>query len=329
MSSLAPLLESFFTDRLYRQRQASPNTITSYRDSFCLILSFAKCKLGKEPSMLKIQDFTPEFVGDFLNHLESVRKNSARTRNARLAAIHSFFRYIATKQPENSAQIQQVLAIPQKRFTRKIVTFLNTDEMESLLKAPDQRNWMGRRDHAILLTALQTGLRVSELINLRIQDVVLCKGAHVKCLGKGRKERCTPLTKHTVEVLKSWLSEQAGIESDPIFSGINGGKLSRDSIERLVTKYVEAATKDCPTLKDKKISPHSLRHSTAVQLLRANVDTSLIALYLGHESSQTTQIYLHADLSTKEKAIARVTPIRSRNRRYRPSDKLLSFLECL
>jgi integrase/recombinase XerD len=329
MNSLAPQLEAFFTDRLQGQRDASPHTIAAYRDTFRLLLGFVQQQLGKAPSELDLQDLDAPLMGAFLEGLETQRHNSVRTRNARLAAIHSFFRFVALRRPDHSAIIQRVLAIPHKRFDRTLVTFLTQREIQALLAAPDRDSWTGRRDHALLLLAVQTGLRVSELIQLNAQDVHLGTGAHVRCRGKGRKERCTPLTAQTIAVLRPLMQEHAQQPTDPLFPSRRGTRLSRDAVERLVHKYVTHARAGCPSLRDKRISAHVLRHTSAMLLLQAGVDRSVIALWLGHESIETTQIYLHADLSMKERALARVAPLTTGPHRYRAQDALLTFLEGL
>jgi site-specific recombinase XerD len=329
VSSLAPTLEAFFTERLAQQRQASPHTVLAYGDTFRLLLDFARRRTGKAPSRLDLQDLDAPLVGAFLEHLEQERQNSVRTRNARLAAIHSFFHFAAYRHPEHAALIQRVLAIPPKRFDRAIVSFLSPPEVDALLSSPDRGTWIGRRDHALLLLALQTGLRLSELTQLTCQDVQLGPGAHVRCHGKGRKDRCTPLTAQTVAVLHVWLRERHGHPTDPLFPSHRGSALSPDAVQRLVTKYAAGAQQTCPSLRDKRVTPHVLRHTSAMQLLRAGVDTSTIALWLGHEGVETTQIYLHADLSIKERAIARTAPPGVRPGRYRASDSLLAFLDGL
>jgi len=329
MTALAPLLEAFFLDRLLRQRRASPNTIASYRDTFRLLLAFAKERLLKSPSTLLLTDLDAAFVSALLDHLESHRKNSVRTRNVRLAAIHSFFHFIATQEPAHSALIQRVLAIPHKRFDRNLVCFLTVTEIKAMLAAPDRSSWIGRRDHALLLTMIETGLRVSELIHLKCEDISLHQGAHVRCLGKGRKQRSTPISSQTVAVLRTWLKERGDNPAEPLFPSRRGSQLSRDAVERLVFKYAAAAGKSCPSLRGKNVTPHSLRHTTAVQLLEAGVDRMIIALWLGHESIETTQIYLDADLAIKQRALARTAPPNTKPGRYRPSDKLLAFLEAL
>jgi len=329
MTTLAPLLEAFFLDRLLRQLQASPNTIASYRDTFRLLLTFAKKHLLKAPSALLLSDIDAPFVGSFLDYLETERKNSPRTRNNRLAAIHSFFRFVAFSEPAHSALIQRVLAIPHKRFDRNLVCFLTRTETDDLLKAPDRDSWIGARDHALLLTMSETGFRVSELINLKCEDVCFESIAHVRCRGKGRKQRSTPLSSKTVAVLRNWLKQRGATPSEPLFPSRRGGALSRDAVERLVKKHTATARNNCSTLINKNVSPHVLRHTAAVQLLEAGNDSSMIALWLGHESVETTQIYLHADLAIKARALEKTAPPNTKPGRFRPPDKLLAFLERL
>jgi integrase/recombinase XerD len=328
-ANLPALVQSFFTDRLLRQRNASPNTIAGYRDSFRLLLHFAAQRLGKAPSDLLIEDLNAPFIGEFLQHLETNRGNSARTRNTRLAAIHSFFRYVALTEPAHALICQRVLAIPSKRFERKLIEFLTRPEIEVLLAAPDPSTWIGRRDRTLLLVAIQTGLRVSELIALRWQDIVLGTAAHLRCEGKGRKHRSTPLRRDAQSMLRAWLQRQPAQPEDRVFPSIRGGALSRDAVEWLVAKHTATAQQHCPSLKRKKITPHVLRHTAAMQLLHHGVDRSVIALWLGHESMETTQIYLHADMQLKEQALARTTPLGTKPGRYRPDDQLIAFLESL
>lgn len=329
MTTLAPILESFFTQRLITQRRVSPNTVASYRDTFRLLLIFAHKTTGKAPCKMQLTDLDAPLITAFLDHLERQRGNSIRTRNARLVAVHSLFRHAALEEPAHAGLIQRVLAIPQKRFEQAIVSFLTKEEVEAILASPDQTEWIGRRDHALLVVAAQTGLRVSELIGLRRQDISLHHGPHVRCHGKGRKERCTPLTTQTVAVLRAWISAQDTNPDAPLFPSRRGTPLSRDAVERLVDKHAHNAAQRCPSLRDKTISPHVLRHSTAMQLLHAGVDTSVIALWLGHESVQSTQIYLHADMSIKQKALDRIAPVDTHPGRYQPPDALLAFLEAL
>jgi site-specific recombinase XerD len=329
MTLLAPLVQSFFTEHLLDQRRASPQTVAAYRDGFRLLIGFSSRRAERPPSELAVEDVDAACVVDFLRHLESDRHNSARTRNARLSAIDSFFRYVALREPAALATAQRVLAIPHKRFERALVTFLSEAEINALLKASDRDTWLGARDHALLLVALETGLRVSELIGLTRADVHLGRGAHVRCSGKGRKERCTPLRSQSVAVLRAWLKRHDRGASTPLFPTRSGTSLSRDAVERLVAKYATRAAESCISLRGKVVSPHVLRHTSAMQLLHGGVDRSTIALWLGHESVETTQMYLHADLSIKERALARTAPPRTGARRYRPPDALLAFLEGL
>ncbi len=329
MSTVAPVLEAFFTERLIAQRQASPHTVAAYRDTFCLLLRFVQEETGKSPSELDLADLDAPLIGAFLAHLEAKRGASVRTRNARLTAVRSLFRFAAFRHPEHAALIQRVLAIPSKRFDRALVTFLSASEIDALLDSPDRSAWIGRRDHALLLVALQSGLRVSELTGLTCGDVELGTGAHLRCTGKGRKHRITPISARTVAVLRTWLVERGGEPADPLFPGPSGAALSRDAVRRLLVRHVAAAANACPSLAAKRVSPHVLRHSCAMSLLLAGVDTSVIALWLGHEDIRTTQIYLHADLRLKERALARTAPPHSAPGRYRPPDKLLAFLEGL
>ena len=328
-STFPELLQNFFTDRLRNQMEASPNTIAGYRDTFRLFLRFAGEKRGKSPTKLRVEDLDAELVGDFLLHVETSRKNSARSRNIRLAAIRSFFRYVAMSEPAYMLHCQKILAMPSKRYIRRTVDFLDQPEIEALLKAPDRATWVGRRDHLVLLMAVQTGLRSSELVNLRQRDVVLGVGAHIRCEGKGRKQRCTPLRQETAKLMELWLKEHQGAENDPLFPTIRGDRMSRDAFERIVRKYTLSASVSCDSLVGKRVSPHVLRHSTAMELLQHGVDQSVIALWLGHESVETTQVYLHADLRIKEKVLSSLAVTSSRPGRYRPDDKLLAFLEGL
>lgn len=323
------LLAAFFTDRLMQQRQVSPHTIASYRDTFRLLVRYAEGQLHKTPSQLAIDDLDAAFVGAFLTHLETERHNGARTRNARLAAIHSFFRYVALQEPRYVALAQRVLAMPSKRYTRRTVAFLNQAEVAALLKAPDPNTWAGRRDRTLLLVAVQTGLRAAELIQLRCRDVVLGAGAHLRCQGKGRKERCTPLRKDAAAALRAWLKERSGESTDSVFPNQRGGSFSHDGLGYLLAKHLAKAQAHCPSLKNKRVTPHTLRHTAAMDLLHNGVDRAVIALWLGHESVETTYIYLHADLKLKEQAMAKTSPSQLRPTRYRPDDAVLSFLKSL
>ena len=329
MTALAPVLQAFFTDRLARQRHASGQTVAAYRDAWRLLLTFAAGRTGKQPGQLDIADLDAPLIGAFLTQLETSRGNSVRTRNARLAAIHSLFRYAALRHPEDAAVIARVLAIPPKRFDKALITYLTEQEITALLAAPDQGTWTGRRDHALLMLACQTGLRATELTSLTIGDVHLGTGAHVSCLGKGRKQRITPLTATTVAVLAGWLAERGGLPADPLFITRRGTPLSRDALERRIARYTANAALSCPTLREKKVSPHVLRHSAAMRLLNAGIDTSVIALWMGHENIATTQVYIHADLALKERAIARTAPPDTPPGRYQPPDAVLAFLDGL
>ena len=323
------LLQSFFSNRLIAQRQASPHTIASYRDTFRLLLQFAHQKLGKPASRITLEDLNAPFIGAFLDSLEHDHGNAVRTRNLRMTVIRSFFRYTALESPQHAGLVQRVLAIPSKRHERRLVGFLSRPEIEALLSMPDRNIWRGRRDHALLLMAAQTGLRVSEITALRQQDVVLGRGAHVHCVGKGRKERCTPLAKSTAAVLAEWIREQGPASGQILFPNAQGGRLSSDAVQYLVSRYAAAAEQKCPTLKAKRVTPHVLRHSAAMELLQGGVDRSAIALWLGHESVETTQIYLDADLALKEQALKKASPLEVTELRFRPDDRLLTFLKSL
>jgi integrase/recombinase XerD len=329
VSALAPTLQAFFTDRLVAQRHASTHTIAAYRDTWRMLLRYAAARTGTPPAGLDLADLDATLIAAFLDHLERDRGNTARTRNARLAAIHSLFRFAAPAHPEHADSIARVLAIPPKRYDRALITWLSEPEVDALLSACDPSTWTGRRDHALLLLAVQTGLRVSELTALTGRDIHLGVGAHVACHGKGRKDRITPLTSRTVTVLREWLHEPGGGSDAPLFPTRRGGRLSRDAIEHRITHYADKAADGCPSLHGKKITAHVLRHTTAMRLLHAGVDTSVIALWLGHVSVDTTQIYLHADLELKQKALARTRPPNSRTGRYQPPDTLMAWLQAL
>jgi site-specific recombinase XerD len=328
-TTLAPLLQRFFTQRLMQQRQASPHTISSYRDSFRQFLKFVQQRLRKPPSRLTFEEVDAPLIVAFLDELEKHQGLSVRSRNLRLTAIHSFFRYAAFEAPAHSAPIQRVLAIPSKRFTRTLVQFLIRPEVDALLAAPDQFSWSGRRDHAFLLVAVQTGLRLSEMTGLKRADLIVGAGAHLRVIGKGRKERCTPLARSTLAVLKAWLREPPRGDGDVLFPNAQGERLSVHGVQYLLTKHRMAASKVCPSLKEKRVTVHRLRHTMAMDLLQAGVDRSVIALWLGHESVETTQIYLEATLAMKERALAKTLPPHGRPGRYQPGDQLLGFLNSL
>jgi integrase len=328
-TGLPSLLQRFFTERLLRQLSASPHTVAGYRDAFRLLLRFAAKRLGRAPSDLRLEELDAPFLAEFLDHLERERGNGARTRNTRLAALHAFFRYVALSEPALALHCQRVLAIPPKRYARGPVEFLVEEEIEALVAAPDPTSWIGRRDRTLLLVAVQTGLRNGELTALRREDVALGTGAHVRCRGNGRKTRCTPLRPDVVALLGAWLAEQPTDLKAPVFPSFRGGPLSSDALQRLVAKHAATAAASCPSVAGKEVTPHTLRHTAAMELLRRGVDLSVIALWLGHESMETTQIYLHADMRLKEQALARTTPSGAAPGRYQPQDDLLRFLESL
>jgi site-specific recombinase XerD len=327
-AALPALIQRFFTDRLCTQLEVSRHTVAGYRDTFRLLLRYASAQLGKPPVKLTVEDVDADLVADFLVHTETARGNSARSRNTRLAAIRSFFRFVAMTDPTWLLHCQRVLAMPNKRYVKRTVTFLDADEMAALLAAPDRSTWAGRRDHALLLLAVQTGLRASELVGLTRGDVVLGTGAHIRCLGKGRKERATPLRRDTAKLLATWIGADKD-EGRPLFPSIRGERLSRDALEHLVRKHCLTAARTCPSIGAKRVTPHTLRHSNAMDLLHHGVDPAVIALWLGHENVETTQIYIHADMRMKEKALARVAARPTPSGRFRPDDQLLAFLEGL
>src|SRR6516225_10225891 len=329
MTALAPALQAFFTQRLITQRNSSPETIAAYRDTWRLLLAFAREQTGRQPFQLDLDDLDAPLIGAFLTHLERDRGNTARTRNARLAAIHSFYRFAALEHPEHAHTIARVMAIPTKRYERNTVTYLDRDEIAALLAAPDKHTWLGRRDHALLTLMVQTGVRVSELTSLRVGDVHLGTGSHIRVLGKGRKRRATTLTGETVKILRAWLKERCGQPEKPLFPTRQGRTLSRYTVGVIVVKHTATATTACSSLQSKRVTPHTLRHTNAMLLRAKGVDIATIALWLGHESTQTTHIYEHADPALKEQAIARTAPLGAKPGRYRPSDTLLAFLEAL
>jgi len=327
--SLPALLESFFTQRLMQQRQASPHTISSYRDTFRQFLKFTEQRLHKAPSLLTFQEINAPLIVAFLDHLEKHQKVRTRSRNLRLTALRSFFRFAAYEAPAHAAQIQRVLAIPSKRFTRTLVPFLTRAEVDAMLAAPDQRTWSGRRDHAFILLAVQTGLRLSEMTGLKRENIIFGAGAHVRVIGKGRKERCTPIARSIVAVLKAWLREAHRGDGQVLFPNAQGDCLSVHGVQYLLNKHRATAAISCPSLNLKRVTVHRLRHTMAMDLLQAGVDRSVIALWLGHERVETTQIYLEASLAMKEKALARTSPPHAKAGRYKPGDRILAFLNSL
>jgi site-specific recombinase XerD len=329
VSLIAPTMQSFFTDRLVKQRRVSPRTIAVYRDTMRLLVNFANDHTGKPPHRLDWDDLDPAMITAFLEHLERDRANSTRTRNLRLTAVRSLFAYAALRHPEHAALIQQVLAIPSKRFDKPTVTFLTAPQIDAIVNAPDLTRWEGRRDRALLLTAVQTGLRVAELTSLNCGDLTFGTGAAVRCLGKGRRHRAVPLTAPTQAVLRVWTAERSGQPDDPLFPARTGQRLSADAVQRLVRKHANTAAADCPTLRADQVHPHVLRHSCAMTLLQAGVDTAVIALWLGHADLRSTNAYLHADMAIKQRALDLTTPASTPPGRYRPADPLLAFLESL
>lgn len=328
-TTFAALLQAFFADRLVRERRVSHHTVAAYRDCFRILFGFAKQRLSKAPSLLLLEDLDAPFVVDFLQYLETDRDNGARSRNARLAALHSFFSYVALREPAYAHLCQRVLAIPSKCHEKRPIDFLLADEIDALLGIIDRSTWIGRRDRTLLSLAIQTGLRVSELVTLRCRDIVLGPSPYVRCEGKGRKQRCTPLRRDLVALLEAWLRERRGQPDDPVFPSQRGGALSRDALEKLLAKYATVAAAKCPSLKSKRVSPHVLRHTAAMELLRHGVDRTVIALWLGHESVETTHVYLHADLNLKEQALARTSALGLKPGRFRADDDLVAFLEAL
>jgi len=329
MTAITPTVQMFFTDRLARQHQASAHTMAAYRDTLRLLFVFVQKRTGKYPARLDWDDLDHDVISAFLDHLETERHNTSRTRNVRLGALRSLFRYAALQHPEHADVIARVLAIPPKRFDTATVSYLTAIEVVALLAAPDRARWEGRRDHALLMLCIQTGLRVSELTSLNCADIATGTGAHVSCLGKGRKERAIPMTGETSAVIREWLIERGGAPGDPIFPTRGGRRLSRDAIAQRLKTHQAVASRSCPTLQTKKLSPHTLRHTTAMTLLQAGVDTTVIALWLGHADTRSTNAYLHADMTIKERALARTTPVTSPPGRFKPADSLLAFLEGL
>ena len=330
-ASLPAHLQRFFADWLIAQREASPHTVASYRDTFRLLLGYASRQLARQPTDLSVTDIDADLVAGFLAFVEDGRNNGVRTRNVRRAAIRGFFRFVAIREPALLLHCQRVLAIPAKRETKRTVDFLERAEAAALLAMPDLSTWIGRRDRNLLLVALQTGLRVSELIGLNVGDVILgpSRQPHVRCRGKGRKERATPLRGDSAKALAEWLPERAGAAREPLFASNRNGRFSRDGIERIVRKYTRLASAACPSLAGKRVSPHTLRHTAAMELLRSGVGCTVIALWLGHESAETTQVYLHADMQIKKEAMERTRPVDVPKGVYRPDDKLLAFLNSL
>lgn len=329
MTSLAPILQAYFTTYLIGQHAASVHTIAAYRDTWRLLLSYAATTTGTPAQGLDIGELDAPLISGFLTHLETDRGNTVSTRNARLAAIHSMYGYAVLQHPEHAATIARVLAIPMKRRPRTTdVTYLTDPEVTALLSAPDPATPTGRRDHALIQLGVTTGLRISELTSLRAADVHLGPAPHVLAHGKGRKDRTTPLDRDTITVLRDQIAGKPGDAF--VFTTRDGTRLSRDAVAARLTLHATTAARQCPSLSGKRITPHVLRHTAAMRLLTAGIDSTIIALWLGHESIDTTQVYLHADLTTKEQALARTNPTGSTSGRYHPdSDELLTFLQSL
>jgi site-specific recombinase XerD len=323
------LLQAFFAEHLTNQRRVSPHTVKAYRDSLRLLLAYLHESRGILPSDIRVVDLDAPAILDFLDHLERVRACSVRSRNARLAAIRAFFRYTALRDPEHVAVATRILAIPVKRTDRRLVGYLTREEVQAVLAAPDRTQWMGRRDHALLLIFYNTGARLSEVTGLKRGDVRFDTRAFVLLHGKGRKEREVPLWANTARTLKKWLEENSPGPGDALFPSSRGGLLSADSVSHIVRVAVGTASAKCPSLATKRVTPHVFRHSTAMHLLQSGVDISVIALWLGHESIETTHIYVEADLATKERALDMLAPAGCNPPRFKPSDPVLTFLSRL
>ncbi|MGP9652454.1 tyrosine-type recombinase/integrase [Glutamicibacter sp. AOP38-B1-38] len=331
MNSFPALLQAFFTDKLIAERQASANTLAAYRDTFILLLRYLDQVEGHRPEKITFEICNAQVIASFLSHLETERGNSVSTRNARLAAIRSFYRYASYREPLQASRIAEVLSIGTKRHTNHLVEYLEHDEVLALLAAPDQTRWHGRRDHILLFTMVHTGLRVSELISLSACDVhVRTTGSYIQCVGKGRKTRMIPLASPSQAILARWMTENRSEEHQPIFGTVTGHRLSRDAVAKILRTHVQVASLNCPSLAGKNITPHSLRHTCAMLLLQAGVDINVIAMWLGHQSPETTQIYLHADLRAKEQALAKIAHEPSLTpSRFKADSELLKFLSQL
>ena len=324
------LVQDFFLRRLVEQKGASARTIESYRDAFELLLAFAQQRTGKQPSALSLSDLDAPLVLDFLDNLETERNNSPRTRNARLAAIRSFMRYASVRDPASLPIAQRVLAIPTKRFDQPVVGFLTREEITAILNAPDRGTWSGHRDAVLLATIYNTGARVSEITGLRVRDVLLDRQTAVHLHGKGRKERVIPLWKSTAAELRGWLQRTGPNAPDAaVFPNRAGTPLSRSGVRDRLQRAVSVATTRCPSLQGRHVSPHTLRHTTAMHLLQSGTDLAVIALWLGHANPSTTHLYLEADPATKEAVLRRLSGPAAASTRFRPGDRLLAFLDTL
>lgn len=332
-SSPAPtfpaLLQDFFLEHLGCQKGTSARTVESYRDTFRLLLGYAKRQLKRSPVDLTLRDLDPPLLLGFLDHLEKDRGNSARTRNARLTAVRSFLHYAASRDVTQLPVLQRSLMIPMKRYDKPMLGFLSREEMEAVLAAPDRTTWSGERDHVLLSVAYNTGVRVSEIVGLNVEDVHLAHGRFIRVVAKGRKLRSIPLWKTTAALLKSWLARRAGGSSDPVFPNRRGQRMTRSGVEKRLRAAVRSSSARCPSLTGRRISPHTLRHTTAMHLLQAGVDISSIALWLGHVSPSTTHAYVEADLTMKERTLQKLAPPSARTRRFHADDRLLAFLNSL
>lgn len=326
---LAAVLQAFFLERLVAQRNASGQTVAAYRDSFRLLLQFAQQHVGKAPERLDLADLDAPLVLAFLDYLERTRRNTIRSRNARLAAIRSFAHFAALKDPTALPSLQRVLAIPMKRFDKPLLGFLSKSEIQAILDAPPSDQWSGQRDRIMFATLYNTGARVSELTGLRVADVILDGSACVHLHGKGRKDRSVPLWRTTTTQLRRWLPRIDSRPDRPIFPSTRGGRLARPTVTARLRLAVQRAAAQCPSLANRRVSPHCVRHSTAMHMLQAGVDITVIALWLGHENPATTHMYVEADLAMKERALQAVQPPRLKQTRYRPTDRLLAFLQGL
>jgi integrase/recombinase XerD len=326
---IAPHVQAFFAEYLCQQKRLSPQTIVSCRDTFRLFLVFLRNQTGLEPSALRLADVDTPVVLTFLNYLEQERGNSVRSRNIRLSALRSFFRFVALRDPGSLGMVTRMLAIPMKREDKKLIGYLTRLEIQALLAAPDRSTWVGRRDHALLLTLYNSGARVSEVTRLKRDQVCFDISTYIQLLGKGRKERTIPLWAETVQVLRTWFQKLGEHAPNIAFPSVRGKPLSRDGVDYLLKQAVQRAIPACPSLATKKISPHVIRHTTAMHLLQAGVDIATIALWLGHESIETTHGYLQADLAMKEKALGKLDPIEGEWQRFQADDPLLAFLASL
>ncbi len=328
-SKFAALVQGYFSQRLVEQQNASVRTVASYRDTFRLLLGYLQTTRKRAVAALTLADLDAPVIAAFLDHLERRRHNGIRTRNARFAAIRSFLRCAASREPESLPVVQRVLAMPMKRFARPALTFLSREEMSALLEAPDDSTWSGQRDRALFALMYNTGARVSEAIAVRRADLSLDATRSVRIMGKGRKERTVPLWKGTARQLSDWAARISMAPEALLFPSRGGGQLSRSGVEKRLQHAVAVAVGRCPTLSGKRVSPHTLRHTTAMHLLQAGVDITVISLWLGHESTETTHQYVEANLVMKEEALAKLEEIAIPDVRYRASDELLRFLDGL